>query len=255
MRHLAWRKSHANHAKLKVSASKWRSWVRRADNNQTYLPQISLTNVVPPWILAYFLSLPKHHLTILTSPSPRKSYIDKRDPQNSPFSKNKLLKLLSNMGTVSAIFLVLITILCKQPTYFTNDCSVLIEVAVPPVGVYAVAGCGADLLINIALTILGYVLRCILINLFATHTFHLLLQYYLSLFKTKTKSKPIDISQVTSTPFTWSTSTTNAGNKLVLGDIQQRGHQVFIVSMFRVVDRAMELLRRLFERSRSKHGS
>ncbi len=27
---------------------------------------------------------------------------------------------------------------------------------VPPVGVYAVAGCGADLLINILLTILGY---------------------------------------------------------------------------------------------------
>ena len=28
---------------------------------------------------------------------------------------------------------------------------------VPPIDVYAVAGCGADLLINIMLTILGYV--------------------------------------------------------------------------------------------------
>jgi len=43
------------------------------------------------------------------------------------------------MGVVSAVFLVLITIL------------------LPPVGVYAVAGCGADLLINIMLTILGYI--------------------------------------------------------------------------------------------------
>ncbi|TVY40891.1 Plasma membrane proteolipid [Lachnellula subtilissima] len=43
------------------------------------------------------------------------------------------------MGAVSAVFLVLITIL------------------LPPVGVYIVAGCGADLLINICLTLLGYV--------------------------------------------------------------------------------------------------
>jgi len=42
------------------------------------------------------------------------------------------------MGIASAILLVLVTIL------------------LPPVGVYAVAGCGADLLINICLTILGY---------------------------------------------------------------------------------------------------
>ncbi|KAK3944980.1 plasma membrane proteolipid 3 [Diplogelasinospora grovesii] len=42
------------------------------------------------------------------------------------------------MGAASAILLVLITIL------------------LPPLGVYAVAGCGADLFINICLTILGY---------------------------------------------------------------------------------------------------
>ncbi|WPG98326.1 Hypothetical protein R9X50_00111500 [Acrodontium crateriforme] len=33
---------------------------------------------------------------------------------------------------------------------------ILITILLPPVGVYAVAGCGADLLINICLTILGY---------------------------------------------------------------------------------------------------
>ncbi|KAM0435317.1 hypothetical protein ACHAPT_003411 [Fusarium lateritium] len=43
------------------------------------------------------------------------------------------------MGVVSAIFLVLITILF------------------PPIGVWAVAGCGMDLFINICLTILGYI--------------------------------------------------------------------------------------------------
>lgn len=32
----------------------------------------------------------------------------------------------------------------------------LTEPLVPPVGVYCVAGCGADLLINICLTLLGY---------------------------------------------------------------------------------------------------
>ncbi|KAH6655241.1 hypothetical protein BKA67DRAFT_657190 [Truncatella angustata] len=43
------------------------------------------------------------------------------------------------MGAVSAVFIVLITIL------------------LPPVGVWAVAGCGADLFINICLTLLGYI--------------------------------------------------------------------------------------------------
>ncbi|KAI9846338.1 MAG: hypothetical protein M1837_004191 [Sclerophora amabilis] len=43
------------------------------------------------------------------------------------------------MGLISAIFLVLITVLF------------------PPVGVAIVAGCGADLFVNICLTILGYI--------------------------------------------------------------------------------------------------
>ncbi|KAI1139073.1 hypothetical protein F5Y05DRAFT_383608 [Hypoxylon sp. FL0543] len=42
------------------------------------------------------------------------------------------------MGAASAVLIILITILF------------------PPIGVWAVAGCGADLFINICLTILGY---------------------------------------------------------------------------------------------------
>ncbi|KAJ9148427.1 hypothetical protein NKR23_g5044 [Pleurostoma richardsiae] len=42
------------------------------------------------------------------------------------------------MGAASAILLVLVTIL------------------LPPLGVYAVAGCGADFLINVCFTLLGY---------------------------------------------------------------------------------------------------
>ncbi|KAF1991260.1 UPF0057-domain-containing protein [Aulographum hederae CBS 113979] len=33
---------------------------------------------------------------------------------------------------------------------------IIITIFIPPIGVWMVAGCGADLLINIALTILGY---------------------------------------------------------------------------------------------------
>ncbi|PUU77664.1 hypothetical protein B9Z19DRAFT_985991 [Tuber borchii] len=42
------------------------------------------------------------------------------------------------MGAISFVLLVLMTLIC------------------PPLGVFAVAGCGPDLLINICLTILGY---------------------------------------------------------------------------------------------------
>ncbi|KAJ9298673.1 hypothetical protein DTO271G3_3640 [Paecilomyces variotii] len=35
-------------------------------------------------------------------------------------------------------------------------CLIIITLLIPPVGVFLVAGCGADLLINILLTILGY---------------------------------------------------------------------------------------------------
>lgn len=63
---------------------------------------------------------------------------------------------------ISAILLVILTILRKCLTHVLHMASrarVLTThlSTVPPVGVYCVAGCGADLLINICLTILGYV--------------------------------------------------------------------------------------------------
>ncbi|KAI0471146.1 hypothetical protein GGR56DRAFT_659185 [Xylariaceae sp. FL0804] len=57
------------------------------------------------------------------------------------------------MGAASAILLVIITIF------------------LPPVGVWAVAGCGADLFVNIALTLLGYIPGHI-------HAFYLEYVYY-----------------------------------------------------------------------------
>ncbi|KAI0379834.1 hypothetical protein F5Y04DRAFT_258441 [Hypomontagnella monticulosa] len=57
------------------------------------------------------------------------------------------------MGAVSAVLIILITILF------------------PPIGVWAVAGCGADLLINICLTVLGYLPGHI-------HAFYLEYVYY-----------------------------------------------------------------------------
>lgn len=54
-------------------------------------------------------------------------------------------------------------------------CHVLVptnsQPSVPPVGVYIVAGCGADLLINVCLTLLGYIPGHI-------HAFYLEYVYY-----------------------------------------------------------------------------
>jgi uncharacterized membrane protein YqaE (UPF0057 family) len=81
---------------------------------------------------------------------------------------------------ISAIILVLITIFrtsqshvvasynfrrIQKPKLTFNDPTV------PPVGVYVVAGCGPDLLINIALTILGYFPGHI-------HAFYVIYVYY-----------------------------------------------------------------------------
>ncbi|KAK7966332.1 stress response RCI peptide [Apiospora aurea] len=49
------------------------------------------------------------------------------------------------MGAVSGVLIILITILSNM------------EDPVPPVGVFMVAGCGADLFVNICLTILGVI--------------------------------------------------------------------------------------------------
>ncbi|KAF8231289.1 UPF0057-domain-containing protein [Tricholoma matsutake] len=42
--------------------------------------------------------------------------------------------------------------------FTTSDiCKILIAIFIPPLGVFLERGCGADLLINILLTILGYI--------------------------------------------------------------------------------------------------
>ncbi|KAF8797939.1 UPF0057-domain-containing protein [Phlegmacium glaucopus] len=42
--------------------------------------------------------------------------------------------------------------------FTTSDiCKILVAIFIPPLGVFLERGCGADLLINILLTILGYI--------------------------------------------------------------------------------------------------
>ena len=60
---------------------------------------------------------------------------------------------------ISGLLIILITILCTEfyfpslrNTYLTQANNPL----VPPVGVFMIAGCGADLFVNVCLTILGY---------------------------------------------------------------------------------------------------
>lgn len=77
------------------------------------------------------------------------------------------------MGFFSAFLLIVITIIVSNPSFIssplpqpprsqfvwrgpTEMSSELTSKQFPPLGVFAVAGCGADLLINILLTILGY---------------------------------------------------------------------------------------------------
>lgn len=58
---------------------------------------------------------------------------------------------------VPAILIVLITILCECCLDSLSDCGTLTRnLLVPPVGVFMISGCGADLLVNICLTLLGY---------------------------------------------------------------------------------------------------
>ena len=64
------------------------------------------------------------------------------------------------MGAASAVLLVLITILCMSvPGLLRFEVHVGDEdtdlCPVPPLGVYAIAGCGMDLFVNICLTVLG----------------------------------------------------------------------------------------------------
>lgn len=75
---------------------------------------------------------------------------------------------------------------------------------VPPIGVYAVAGCGADLLINICLTLLGYVLLpCTTLAVSILHALRILTNITTATF------------QVISTPSTSNMSTTIVRSKPV----------------------------------------
>lgn len=44
-----------------------------------------------------------------------------------------------------------------MPFTASDICKIILAVILPPVGVFLERGCGADLLINILLTILGYI--------------------------------------------------------------------------------------------------
>ena len=57
---------------------------------------------------------------------------------------------------IPALLLVLITILCMFAKRFQMYAKANLS-TVPPVGVFMIAGCGADLLINVCLTLLGFV--------------------------------------------------------------------------------------------------
>ncbi|KIK08719.1 hypothetical protein K443DRAFT_672246 [Laccaria amethystina LaAM-08-1] len=55
--------------------------------------------------------------------------------------------------------------------FTTSDiCKILVAIFIPPLGVFLERGCGADLLINILLTILGYIPGII-------HALYIILKY------------------------------------------------------------------------------
>ena len=68
---------------------------------------------------------------------------------------------MAGANPVSALLIVIITILRKfraSHLGFNEECNMVLTARahlVPPVGVYMIAGCGADLLVNICLTLLG----------------------------------------------------------------------------------------------------
>ncbi|KAF7895476.1 uncharacterized protein EAF01_009438 [Botrytis porri] len=56
-------------------------------------------------------------------------------------------------------------------TFHNSDiCKIILAVILPPLGVFLERGCGADLLINILLTILGYIPGII-------HALYIILKY------------------------------------------------------------------------------
>jgi uncharacterized membrane protein YqaE (UPF0057 family) len=53
---------------------------------------------------------------------------------------------------------------------FSDICKIILAIILPPLGVFLERGCGADLLINILLTILGYIPGII-------HALYIILKY------------------------------------------------------------------------------
>ncbi|KAL7622923.1 plasma membrane proteolipid Pmp3 [Parahypoxylon ruwenzoriense] len=56
----------------------------------------------------------------------------------------------------------------------SDICKILLAIILPPLGVFLERGCGADLCINILLTILGYIpgiIHALYVSLLA-HTYH-----------------------------------------------------------------------------------
>lgn len=68
---------------------------------------------------------------------------------------------MAGANPVSALLIVIITILrkyCASHHGSSKECDMVLTARVhlvPPVGVFMIAGCGADLLVNICLTVLG----------------------------------------------------------------------------------------------------
>ncbi|EZF79278.1 plasma membrane proteolipid 3 [Trichophyton rubrum CBS 202.88] len=59
-----------------------------------------------------------------------------------------------------------------NPVFCLNSdiCKIILAIILPPIGVFLERGCGADLLINICLTILGYIPGII-------HALYIILKY------------------------------------------------------------------------------
>lgn len=57
-----------------------------------------------------------------------------------------------------------------MPVTWTDVCKVILAVIFPPLGVLAERGCGVDLLINIGLTLLGFIPGVI-------HALYIILKY------------------------------------------------------------------------------
>ena len=58
----------------------------------------------------------------------------------------------------------------KRLTRTSDICKIIFAIILPPLGVFLERGCGADLLINIALTILGFIPGII-------HALYIILKY------------------------------------------------------------------------------